>query len=349
MINILIVDDSPTERLILKKIIDSQPDMRIIGCAKNGKEAVDLVAYLKPTIVTMDIHMPVMDGIEAIRQIMSQHPTPIVVISSKLNDDVMKTSFNALDAGALSVLDKPADVTSPLFDLTRQRIVTAIRSMAEIKVVKRRFHASKHTPFTETSALPQTEQFEIIAIGASVGGPQALKEILSHLPANFPIPIVIVQHMTAGFMGGFVKWLSDMTPLHVKEAQNRELLQAGTVYLAPDNYHLEVARAQGYPVARLMKGLPVSGFCPSATVLLQSVAEYYGKKAIGVLLTGMGSDGAQGLLKLKHAQGHTLIQDPESAVVFGMPGVAQSLNAVDKIVDLDKIADYLIAITTKKK
>ncbi|TAK73921.1 MAG: chemotaxis-specific protein-glutamate methyltransferase CheB [Gammaproteobacteria bacterium] len=349
MINILIADDSATETLILRKIFESESDMKVIGYAKNGKEAVDLVARLKPTIVTMDIQMPVMDGIEAIRQIMSQHPTPIVVISSKLNDEAMTVSFNALDAGALSVLDKPVDITSPAFDKIRQRIVNSVRSMSEIKVVKRRFHPkSKHKKLIVSKPLlPAAHDFEIIAIGTSVGGPQALKQILSELPADFPVPIVVVQHMTPGFISGFVKWLNDNTSLVVKEAQNQELLQAGNVYFAPDGCHLQIERGKEAPRAKLIKGLPVSGFYPSATVLLQSVAESYGKNAIGLLLTGMGYDGAHGLLELKGAQGHTLIQDPDSAVVFGMAAVAQSLNAVDKVVDLGKIAGYLIAATKK--
>lgn len=350
MIKILIVDDSMTETALLKSILESEHDMQVIGYAKNGKEGVELAAQLKPDVITMDIQMPIMDGLEATQLIMSQHPIPIVVISSKANDDSMGMTFQALAAGALSVLGKPTNMTSPKFHHKCKRIVETVRSMSEIKVIKRRFYVKPHQTLTQP-IIPQQKinNFEILAIGTSIGGPQALNTILSGLSKDFPIPIVIVQHMTPGFISGFTKWLAKNKALAIKIAENDELLKDGTVYLAPDRYHLEVDRVDGSLVAKLVKKPPVSGFCPSATVLLKSVAKTCGKNAIGLLLTGMGSDGAQGLLELKNFAGHTLIQDQESTVVFGMPGVAQALNAVDQIVELNKIAEYLTAITKHLK
>lgn len=343
MIKILIVDDSETETAILKQIFGSEPDIEVIGCAKNGKEAVQLTKDLKPDLITMDIHMPVMDGLEATRIIMTQCPTPIVVISSNLQNQELRATYKALEAGALSVLEKPVNIASPQFEPARVRAINMIRSMAEIKVIKKRF--STENVSATSSSTPNNRSYELLAIGTSIGGPQALKLILSNLPKDFPVPIVIVQHMTNGFISGFSKWLDKHVELHVKDAEDQEVLKAGTVYFAPDNYHLTVQRSKQHLIAALVNSDPVSGFCPSATVLFESVAKTCKKQGIGILLTGMGNDGAQGLLELKQAHGHTLIQDPESAVVFGMAGVAQSLGAVDKVVELSQMAKYLIHIT----
>lgn len=347
MINILIVDDSETETKVLKHIFESEQDFHVIACAKDGQEAIELNDKFKPDLITMDIQMPVMDGIKAIREIISHNPVPIVVISSKLNDE-MKTAFLALEQGALSVLEKPVNITSPDFKQVRERIVNTIRIMSEIKVIKRRFYTKKlPAKIPEKNINFKSSHYKIIAIGTSVGGPRVLKIILSQIPKDFPLPIVVVQHMTTGYISGFVKWLSGNISLKVKVADHQEILQGGTVYFAPDFYHLEIDSVQEKLIAKLVKAPSVSGFCPSASVLLQSVAKSCASHAIGMLLTGMGNDGAQGLLALKKANGHTIIQDPESAIVFGMAGTAQSLGAVDKVVALDKIAEYLINTINK--
>lgn len=351
MIKILIVDDSKTECLLLKKIFESQEDMHVIGIAHDGKEAVEMTALLKPDIVTMDLEMPVMDGHTATRLIMSQHPVPIVVISAKLDDTSADMTFLALEAGAVSVISKPNNVIGKGFSSSEKKMIETIRSMAEIKVIKRRFKSL--TPSQKTPVLPEkkykpSDYFEIIAIGTSVGGPQTLKKLLSQLPADFPVPIVIVQHISTGFIDGFAKWLNNNISLKVKLAENNEILKKGIIYFAPDNAHFTVTRANGELMSQLISGEPVSGFYPSITVLLNSIAKTSGKNAIGILLTGMGSDGADGLLKLKQANGHTLIQDEKSCVVFGMASVANSLGAVDQCIEIDRMADYLIK-TTKSR
>lgn len=341
MIKILIVDDSETEMAILKYIFESEKDIKIVGYARNGQEAVKLANLLKPNLITMDVLMPIMDGIEATRTIMSQNPIPIVVISTKTNDDTLKIAFQALEAGALSVLQKPININSPNFKNERRRIIDAVRSMAEIKVVKKRFHTASKKQNTVPNIDVSYRNYELLAIGTSVGGPQALNIILSKLSADFPIPVVVVQHMSLGFIEGFTKWLNANAALTIKIAENQEVLKNGVVYFAPDNYHLVINRLNKDLIAKLVKMEPVSGFCPSITVLLSSVAKTCGKNAIGVLLTGMGSDGAQGLLELKNAKAHTFIQDSKSSIVFGMAGIAQSLGAVDKVIELDQIANYL--------
>lgn len=347
MIKILIAEDSPTDAAILKHIFESDPGLSVVACACDGLEAVEMAEKFKPDLITMDIKMPKMDGYDAIAQIMSKFPIPIVVISSMINDSESDATFLSLAAGALTVLPKPVDIQSPGFERTRRNIIDTVKSMSEIKVITKR----RITPRIQTDAhLDVTPQdYKIVVIGSSVGGPQALKEILSRLPSNFPIPIVAVQHMTRGFIGGFTKWMDGHVGLRVKLAEDGELLSPGVVYFAPDSNHLQIVKHTDTFRASLLAGPPVSGFCPSITVLMKSVAKHAGNKSVGILLTGMGSDGADGMLTMKQGGAHTLIQDPDSCVVFGMASVAKSLGAVDKVVNLDKIAEYLIRITNKKR
>lgn len=342
MINILITDDSATDTLLLKHLFEKEADMTVIGCAKNGKEAVEMASTLKPDLITMDIQMPIMNGYEATRIIMMNHPVPIVVISPTVNNREMNTAFQALEAGAVSVIEKPVNVLDPRFSFMRKRIISTIRAMAEIKVIKQRFTKPKKID-SEKWVIKDIKSgaYELVAIGASVGGPQALKIILSALPANFPVPIVIVQHMTVGFIAGFCQWLNDYCALPVKCISDKEELRPGTVYFAPENYHLQISKVNQVLVGKLLKEAPVAGFCPSITLLFQSIAESCGGHAVGILLTGMGKDGAEGLLDLKHQKALTLIQDEKSSVVFGMAAVAQSLGAVDKVIELNYFAQYL--------
>lgn len=344
MIKILITDDSATEAALLKHIFEAEKDMIVVGCATNGKEAIELAATLQPDLITMDINMPIMNGFEAIQLIMMNNPVPIVVISSTLNDKEMDTSFQALDAGAVSVIEKPINAQSNEFNLMRKRMTDTIRSMAEIKVIRRRFIKSKFDLKSPTIIRLPSAKYDIISIGASVGGTQVLKSILSSLPADFPLPIAIVQHMTVGFIQGFCKWLGDYCALKVKCVEHNEILKPGTVYFAPENCHFKVARINNNLIGILQHSHSVAGFCPSITVLMQSIANTCAEKSIGILLTGMGSDGTEGLLEIKQKKGHTLIQDKKSCVVFGMAGVAESLGAVDKIIEPAQLPTYLLQI-----
>ncbi len=351
MIRVLIVDDSPTEVALIQHIIESAPDMIVIGVAKNGKEAIELTAKLKPDLITMDIQMPVIDGLEATRIIMAHHPTPIVVISSTVSDESINATFHILEAGALTALAKPVNIFSASFKERSAYIIDTLRSLAEIRVTKKPLkpvYAGEKRKISKPEHKDKEGHYEIIAIGASVGGPMALKTILSHLSPDFPLPIVVVQHMSNGFIRGFVQWLAQNVSLKVKVPTSGELLEKGTVYIAPDKKHLQVERQHDRLIGKLVEGSSSEGFCPSITTLLQSVAKVSGKKAIGMLLTGMSDDGAEGLLALKHAHGHTLIQDPGSAVVFGMGAVAQSIDAVDQVIELENIASYLTTICTSK-
>lgn len=356
MIRILIVDDSEVVTLLLKAIFDEQPDMEVVGCAHNGREAVELVMSLQPDLVTMDIQMPVMDGLEATREIMSKNPVPIIVVSSAVAGKEAQVSFQVIEAGALWVIEKPPGISHPIFDLVRRELVDTTRSMAGMKLIKRKYKArSEISSEVKAQTLPTAsavsgnvmQNCELVALGCSTGGPQALQKILNQLPGDFASPITVVQHISSGFTAGMVGWLQTSTSLTIKVSEDGEVLQAGTVYFAPDDQHLLVKRHNDKLTVCLDDGIPVNRFRPSATPLLESVARACPRTAIGLLLTGMGNDGAQGLLAMRSAGCRTIVQDKESCVVFGMPNAALELEAVDKIMNLDAMAEYLVTATTR--
>lgn len=347
MIRIIIADDSPTDTLILKNLFESEPDMVVVACAKNGREALEMIEKHHPDLVTMDIEMPFMNGYETTKIIMTKFPTPVVMISSHIIESESRVAFEALAAGALTVLPKPRDIISKTSNKSARYIIDTVRNMSEIRVIRRSRFPSSTTTLSGVRPRNVTD-YQIVAIGTSVGGPQALKLVLSKLPANFPLPIVIVQHMTPGFMPGFVNWLSNHIKLKVKCAEVEELLQAGTVYFAPDYTHFMVQKRNENAHVLLQEGDPVAGFCPSITMLMKSVAKHYNKNAIAILLTGMGTDGVDGFLELKQAGAHTLIQDESSCVVFGMGAAAKALGSVDKEVKLNQIANYLLQLIPMK-
>ncbi len=338
MINVLIAEDSEVTALLLTAIIQNEPDLEVIGRAHDGQEAVSMAESLKPDLITMDIRMPRMDGLSAIEHIMAHGPIPIVVISSNV-DDELQISFRAIDCGALAVLEKPCGFDEMDFDSMRTEIVTTIRAMAEVKLVKRRPSCRQKIPKIEKG---RSSNYKLVAMGCSTGGPQALKQILSALPVNFPLPIVIVQHIAAGFIEGFAAWLDENCPLKVKTAMNSEALLAGNVYLAPDNCHCLVNKTvAGYEVF-LTRDEELNGFRPSVTFLFNSAATLCPGQSIGVVLSGMGEDGAEGMLAMHEQHCLTLAQNEESSIVFGMPAAAIALNAVDKVLPVEAIADCLL-------
>ena len=349
MIRILIVDDSPVVTMMLKAIFEEQPDMEVIGSAHNGQDAVSKVANLQPDLVTMDIQMPVMDGLEATREIMSKHPVPIIVVSSAVAGKDAQTSFKAIEEGALWVIEKPPGISHPNFDLIRRELVDTARAMAGMKLVKRKNVTNRISSPPVNLSVPSKPKLnvgncDLVAVGCSTGGPQALQKIISRLPADFSLPVLVVQHISNGFTAGMVAWLQTNSALTLKVAEDGEPLQSGTIYFAPDDEHLLIKRSKTNLTACLDRGPAVNRFRPSATPLLDSVAHCCPRAAIGVLLTGMGNDGAQGLLAMRKAGCHTIVQDKESSVVFGMPHAALELEAVDEIVELDKMADYLVSV-----
>ncbi len=339
MIRVLIVEDSPTLRMLLKTILESDPEIAVIGMAASGEEGVRQALALKPDLITMDVHLPGMDGFAATRRIMEERPTPIIIVSSSVDHHEVLTTFNAIQAGALEVLQKPTSINHPDFAALRERLLTTVKLMAEVKVIRH-----YRSPMTRRSAgeLPRSGRaFSLLAIGASTGGPAALNAILKELPAEFPLPVLIVQHMTTGFTAGLVAWLQLESRLRVKIAEDGEVLRAGTVYVAPDDTHLMVT-ARG--VVGLSKAPLVSHVRPSATVLFESVARIYGPDAIGVLLTGMGDDGAAGLRAMRERGAATIAQDETTSAVYGMPKAAVELGAAEQVLPLPQIPAAVLAL-----
>ena len=338
-LRVLVVDDSSVQRQMLCRLLAQDPEIEIVGSAANGAEALRAVARLKPDIVTLDDRMPVMGGLETAAHIMRDAPTPIVMITSATGAEARALEEAALAAGVLAVQDKRAlaGARSPaLPDLIR-----LIKGMASVRLVRRRRaptatldvlrSGNDHTPNTP----------EIVAIGASTGGPQALREIISRLPATYPLPILVVQHTTAGSSDNLVDWLQIGTRLPVRVAHNGEALGQAGIYIAPTERHLVV---EGRHMS-LVDGPPVSLHRPSATRLFRSVGVAFGARSIGILLTGMGDDGAAGLIDIKRAGGLTIAQDEATCVVFGMPAEAIRIGAADHVLPPSRIVALLVELT----
>ncbi len=343
MIRILIVDDSPTMRMLLKSILEGDPELLVVGVAANGAEAVEQTILLKPDLITMDVLMPIVNGFEATRRIMAQQPTPIVVVTSHIDSVELNTTFNAISAGALDVIAKPVGPDHRDFERLRNRLINTVKLMADVKVVRRRFAVPAPSAWPPTPPrLPSLRaQPAVIVIGASTGGPSALKTLLQALPPNLPTPIVVVQHMASGFTPGLVAWLDQTSPLPIRLAANGQRIEAGQVYFAPDDWHLEFKAPR---LLSLNQEAPVSHVRPSVTRLFESAARVYGSAVIGVLLTGMGDDGATGLARLHALGAPTIAQDETTAVIFGMPKVAVELGAVEHLLPLDEIGPMLLKL-----
>jgi two-component system, chemotaxis family, protein-glutamate methylesterase/glutaminase len=351
-LRVLVTEDSVVARALLVSIINRDPGLEVVGEARDGEQAVKLAADLKPDVITMDVHMPKVDGLEATRQIMSETPTPIVVISAIDPKDV-KMSFEALNSGALAVLAKPSGPTAPDFNERAAEIVNTVKTMAGVRVIKRRPRlaspqstvpsprtvAPAATTETRQPAPAARRRIELVAIGSSTGGPDALGKIIGALPAVAPVPILIVQHITVGFHQGLVDWLNNITPLSVKLGEEGHRPVPGEVILAPGEHHMAVDASKRLT---LTTESPVRGHRPSATHLFRSVAKVYGANALGVILTGMGDDGADGLVELRRAGGWVIGQDEATCVVYGMPREAAARGAVTEVLPLPEIAGAIV-------
>jgi two-component system chemotaxis response regulator CheB len=342
-IRVLVVDDSLVVRQILVSMLESEPGFEVVGQARDGEEAVRLTARLRPDVITMDIRMPRMDGLGAIGQIMSTTPTPIVVVAASVYESDLNIAFTAIEAGALTVVEKPRGITPEAYEATRDQLVTAIRLMSDVQVVTIRPAWRRPEPVTirpidvqETTGAPSITS--LIAIAASTGGPGVLRGIFHALPGDFAIPIVVVQHITSGFAHGFARWLNGESALQITLAEDGEPIRPGRVLIAPDDTHLTISPGG---IVRLDHSEPIQGQRPSATRLFESAARTCGSTTVGIVLTGMGEDGADGLESLHQAGGHVIAQDEETCVVFGMPKAAIDRQVVNRVMPPDKIASVL--------
>jgi two-component system chemotaxis response regulator CheB len=343
-IRVLIADDSAVAREVIKQALESDAGIRVVGMAASGREAIELTGRLKPDLVTMDLVMPGMSGLEATQRIMARHPTPILFFSSFFDRAGFYSRGDALAAGALDVMEKPTPMPDGSWLAAASLLARKVKSLSQVTVVThiQGVQAQDPRPRLHTTV---TAAADVVAIGASTGGPRVLGELLSLLPAHYQPAIVVIQHMADDAMTGLVAGLQQQSKLHFKVAEDGDALQPGHVLFAPALAHLTL-RADGR--VHLGDGEPVKGCRPSIDVAFMAVAKAYGHRAAGVLLTGMGSDGAAGLLAIRQAGGVTLVQDEASCAVFGMPRAAIDLGAAQHVLPPSGLARGLLALHTAR-
>ncbi|MCC5900289.1 MAG: chemotaxis-specific protein-glutamate methyltransferase CheB [Phormidium sp. GEM2.Bin31] len=361
-IRVLIAEDSPVVQVILRRMLATYPDIELVGMAGNGKEALKMLPQVLPDVVCTDFHMPEMNGLELTQEIMATMPRPILVLSASVQAEDTQNVFRVLKAGAVDVLPKPINGGANNWNDLQLELITKIRVLSgvavfthrrqlvtETKTENQRDYSPVVTPF-KTKQLGQKtvpniarevrqRTYELVTIGASTGGPQALQGILREIPQEFPVPIVCVQHISRGFLTGLVNWLNTECRVPVRIAQPGMRAEAGVIYFPPEDQHLTFSRPGVFATAPLP---PFSGHRPSVTVTFQSVAQVYGRRSVAILLTGMGKDGALGMQAIFEAGGVTIAQDEATSVVFGMPKEAIALGAAQYILPLQEMAPVLL-------
>lgn len=343
MIRVLLVDDSPIALHILQRLLARSAGIQVVGTAANGREALDLLPALNPDVICTDLHMPVMDGLEFTRAVMNKYPRPILVLSISVEPGSSNV-FRLLEAGAVDFYPKPRGIIEADHEKLARELASKIRVLAGVHVFRRAEAATGDTQLAAGPSLQARAAVRIVAIGASTGGPQAMREILACLPQGFPVPVLCVQHIGEGFLSEMVAWLAEVSPLPVRVAAQGEVPQAGVAYFAPGDTHLELDEGGRFALTATP---PCAGHRPSVTVTLRAVARRYGAGAVGVVLTGMGRDGAEGLAEIAAAGGITIAQDEASSVVYGMPREAAALGAAQQVLPLRQIGPALVALANK--
>ncbi len=346
---VLIVDDSAFMRKVISDIVNSDPGLLVVDTAKNGQEAVQKVLQLKPDVMTLDVEMPVMDGLSALEIVMRDAPMPVIMLSS-LTKEGADATLRALELGALDFITKPSSIFQINTQDMQQELLNKLKMAARVSVKGRSSPRRERIPIAR-AAISRIEPAigskegrikKIIAIGTSTGGPKALQDVIPNLPGNLQASVLVVQHMPPGFTKSLAERMDGISQMRVKEAEHNDLLLPGWVYIAPGDYHLRIVReGHNFRIKLGDDGL-VSGHRPSVDAMMDSLADLKMSEIVGVIMTGMGSDGAKGLKRLKENRTFIIAQDEESCVVFGMPKSAIKLDAVDKIVSLDVIADEII-------
>lgn len=344
-IRVLLVEDSPITLVILRRILNSSPQIEVVGEARTGLEALQLIPQVQPDVICTDLHMPQMDGLKFTAEVMALYPRPILVISSWVQEEDDIHVFQLLEAGALDILPKPAAGLSTENQLLTQELLNKIQLLSGVKVFKKkRKSPSPVKSLDHFSSKPYVKP-EIVVIGASTGGPQAINELFAQLPSNFPVPVICVQHICAGFLQGFLDWLTSSCRLPIQIAKPGNIPKPGTIYFPPEQQHLELDK-QGRFICS--DSLPLDGHRPSVTVTFKSVANFYGKATVGILLTGMGKDGAEGMHSIAQAGGLTIAQDEATSVIFGMPKEAIDLGAAQLVLPIHTIAPKLLDFLSKQ-
>lgn len=342
-IRVMIVEDSSSVRQFLQQIIGGDPQLEVVAAVDSAEKALRLLEPLSPDVISMDVYLPGMSGIEATKEIMQRKPTPVVIVSGCMEAGDQKKPLQALRAGALAIVEKPVGAGHADYEAVAERLCTQLAIMSQVSVIRQRFNRDRRSPQppqpqNRVSApasrnLKLPHRFSVLGLVASTGGPGALQTLLPSLGPDFPLPIVLVQHIMASFHQGFVDWLGDICPLPVASACGNHRLQPGRVYVAPADQHLEV---RGDTLA-VRASDPVCGQRPSGTVLFESMARSLGTQALAVLLTGMGEDGAAGLGEIRQAGGYTIAEHESTAVVYGMPAAAVRRQAVCELLPLGEI------------
>ncbi|MFZ0319600.1 MAG: chemotaxis response regulator protein-glutamate methylesterase [Candidatus Sulfotelmatobacter sp.] len=347
-VRVLVVDDSALMRKLIPQMLEADQSIEVVGTAIDGNFCLKKIEELKPNVVTLDLQMPGMNGIDTLKEIMRRNPLPVIVVSSHSTEGASIT-FKALGLGAFDFVTKPQDATAHMADAARQ-LIAKIKAAADCKVVR---------PGTLMATPVRSEKIpagkfalaptKTVAIGISTGGPQAMEFLLAQLPPDFPGTILVVQHMPSGFTDMFARRLDELCALRVKEAQSGDVLQAGRVLICPGSRHMTVKRLPMGDVVVLNDEAPVNGHRPSVDVLFRSMAQEYGRLGIAVLMTGMGEDGAQGLGEVKKAGGTTIAQNEESCVVYGMPKAAIERGYATRIVDLGGLSSTLQTLCVRSE
>ena len=347
-VKVLIVDDSAFMRNALSNMLSSDPEIQIVGKARDGLEAIELVEKLRPDIVTMDVEMPRMDGIAALKHIMESNPLPVIMVSS-ITIEGAKTTLDALEIGAVDFIPKNLSELSINIVKIREILIDKIKQIARKGIVKKRVRPStaparqieipKSMPVRTTGE----RRVGVVAIGTSTGGPKALQEIIPRLPKDFPAPIVIAQHMPPNFTGPFAERLNQLSQITVKEAEDGEPLRNGVALIAPGRGHMRVKRPRGIEtVVTISENKEEFIYRPSVDALMLSIAEFFPGRALGVILTGMGNDGCKGLIEVKRTGGRIFAQNEESCVVYGMPKAVVDAGIADKVLYLEEMAGEII-------
>lgn len=350
-VRVLIVDDSAFMRTTLSRMVGLDPDLRVVGTAASGIEALQMIVTLDPHVITLDVEMPGLNGLETLRRIMTQFPRPVIMVSSATMKDA-ETTFNALGAGAFDYVPKQLSVASLDILHIREDLIAKIKAAAESRRPKSRLNLSRKPP---QSADPQTRVARsdppvVVALGISTGGPKALQEILPILPADLPVPILVVQHMPAGFTTPFAKRLNNLCAVSIREASHGAVAHPGVVYIAPSGVHMTVDRVASSRVVICLSDKPESQLhVPSVDVMMQSAASAFHSLAMGVIMTGMGSDGSQGMSAIHREGGLTVGQDEDSCAVYGMPRVCAEMRILDRVVPLSQIPYEIIQATRSRK